>query len=220
MNPAGQSSNSFVKLFKSLHKLSTDLAAQAQLSQELEGVKDPDISAKLQERISKLTLPHVGLTEKILGSFFIEGVITDTTVYETETLSLHLFGLTRGCGFPLHDHPKMVGFTVILVGNISYRNLTVTSYEGFNILSRVIGAGELRAPGYLMLTPSHGNIHEIYATENTVLLDIFVPYYNSQRGCTFFREAALAQDYVVLRITRPPDLRARSLAYRGPRLSP
>lgn len=219
MTSDDQCANSFVELFNFVYSISCDLEMQAQISQEFEGSRQPELSVHLQDKLAKLTLADIGLTEKVLSSCFVQGYITDTTVYETESLSFHLFGLKTGDGFPLHNHPHMLGITVILTGRVTFRSLSITAVEGIGVFCKQAARGEIQAPGSLFLTARHGNIHEIYATEDALLLDIFVPYYNSQRDCTFFKQATQIGDVTVLTVVRPPSLRARSLAYRGPKLS-
>lgn len=218
MTTVSHSTNSFVELFKVVFSLSTDQEKQEELTQELEGLKEPNVLRHIQNKISKLSLPDFGFSERKLTSLFTPGIIADSTAYETESLSFHLFGLSRGDGFPLHNHPQMIGISVILYGKVRYRSLTVVSVEDSHSFCRVANEGEIIAPGSLMLTASLGNIHEIYATENTVILDIFVPYYNSQRCCTFYVQVSEDNGVQVLRVAKPPDLHARAVPYWGPKL--
>jgi hypothetical protein len=191
----------------------------AQLAQEVEGAREPELLSQLQAQISRISASDLGLTGKVLSSCFSSGLITDTTIYESDALSLHLFGLTRDQGFPLHDHPQMVGFTVLLQGSVRYRSLSIASSEGGLLTCRQDNSSELSAPGVLVLTPNIGNIHEIYANENTLILDIFVPNYSNTRNCTFYSQVTQVGDRITLRVIAPPDINARALMYRGPRLS-
>jgi hypothetical protein len=191
----------------------------AQLAQEVEGAREPELLSQLQAKISRISVSDLGLTGKVLASCFSPGLITDTSIYDSDALSLHLFGMTRGYGFPLHDHPQMIGFTVLLKGSVRYRNISIASSEGGLLAFRQDKSSELSAPGVLVLTPNIGNIHEIYASENTLILDIFVPNYSSTRNCTFFKQVSQVGDYVTLRVIPPPDINSRAMVYRGPRLS-
>lgn len=216
---SGQTPNNFVELFRTFQTISEDLGLQRQLITELEEANESGLLSRLRRDISSLRLDDFGLTGRYFETFFNQDIISDTAIYDTNSLSLHLFGLPRGKGFPLHDHPNMIGLSVLLFGQVTYRNLSIVSVEREKIFTKQVISDSLVAPGCLILTPSFGNIHEIYAVENSVVLDIFVPNYSSTNCCNFYLQDSQSEDNVVLHTIKPPDLRARPLAYRGPRIT-
>jgi len=219
MSAPGLTPNCFLELFRAFHTIAEDRSLQVQLIEELEESKEPELILQLRSLIAALTIEEFGLTGKFLDTFVDHDIISDTTIYDTDSLSLHLFGLPRSQGFPLHNHPEMIGFSVVLYGQVRYRNLSIVSTEGGRVLAKQVIASSLDAPGCLILTPAHGNIHEVYATQNSVILDIFVPNYSSSRCCSFYKQLSQVGDTATLRLIMPPALRARPVAYRGPRIT-
>ena len=56
--------------------------------------------------------------------------------------------------------------------------------------AKLVNETILSGPQFMMVRPSHGNVHEFYAEENTCFFDICLPNYtaDSLRRITYFKE--------------------------------
>lgn len=174
--------------------LSSDLTLQ--LISEIEGKATPSLLLRIRERLDRLQLLDLGITESSAARLFEPGLVTYILLYERPELCLCVFGLARGTGLPLHDHPGMVAITRIFQGRLKFKFADLTKKERENVFSyRQVSAGEVSAPGVLALTPAMGNLHQFVAMENTVMLDVFIPNYSSLRDVTYYLEISETQLY-------------------------
>ena len=100
-----------------------------------------------------------------------------------------LFALRRGQSMPLHDHPSMTVLCKVLFGSIRVRTLVWTDRAAGaarDLGERVLGASD--EP--LMVGPEPGTLHAIEAIEDCAFLDLFSPYYDDDRQCSYFAIAA------------------------------
>ena len=96
-----------------------------------------------------------------------------------------LFALRRGQSMPLHDHPSMTVICRVLFGSIRIRTLIwadrATS-SARDLGEQVLGASH--EP--LVVQPEPGTLHAIEAIEDCAFLDLFSPYYDDDRECSYF----------------------------------
>lgn len=105
------------------------------------------------------------------------------TVHRADDYSVAVLQFEPGESIALHNHPRMTGVILCLTGSVSI--------EAFDRLDGVTPDGDLRlrqvadltlGPGdFATLTPDHGNIHALVATEWCELLDVFTPPYTPDR---------------------------------------
>jgi len=119
-----------------------------------------------------------------------------------------LFAMRRGQSMPLHDHPSMTVICKVLFGAIQIRTLVWTDREAGvarDMGERVMGPGDEA----LLLEPEPGTIHGIEALEDCAFLDLFSPYYDDDRECSYFEiaNAAGSSSLVTLRRSDHGDLK-------------
>ena len=108
---------------------------------------------------------------------------------------------------PLHDHPNMCVFFRMMFGRLNYRSydkidekfqynqFSLDEYQELieqkgQIGAKLVNQTILNGPQFMMVRPSHGNVHEFVAEENTCFFDICLPNYtaDSLRRITYFKE--------------------------------
>eukprot|EP01038_Epipyxis_sp_PR26KG_P008316 gene8316-11250_t len=108
-----------------------------------------------------------------------------------------VFLLKRGCFLPLHDHPSMTVLTKIVAGELRLRSYSKKNNNNqssgiFSSRIEAIDEGEFvkneTSRGWT-LTATDKNYHEIVAMEDSVMLDVFLPPYDSNldRECNYYR---------------------------------
>ena len=167
----------------------------------------------LQEGLERITLRDLGLEDP--NTCFEPGLISFINVYPYKVMWIGVYCMSQGSRFPLHDHPDMIGIARQFRGCVRYRNLDIVSCTGGVSEARVVAEGVASGPGMLMLTPNKGNIHEIDAVEDSVLLDLFLPNYGKSRICTYFEEIESRDDRVLLRPLTQPDIPSQECRYEG-----
>ncbi len=96
-----------------------------------------------------------------------------------------LFAMRRGQSMPLHDHPSMSVISKVLFGAIRIRTLIWTDRTAG--LARDLGERVLTPTDDALLVEARpGTIHAIEAVEDCAFLDLFSPYYDADRQCTYF----------------------------------
>ncbi|MEO6259758.1 MAG: hypothetical protein ABIP63_05380 [Thermoanaerobaculia bacterium] len=96
-----------------------------------------------------------------------------------------LFAMRRGQSMPLHDHPSMTVISKVLFGAIRIRTLIWTDRTAG--LARDLGERVLTPTDEPLLVEAHpGTIHAMEAVEDCAFLDLFSPYYDADRECTYF----------------------------------
>ena len=205
--------NCIEDLFRTGMRTSQSAAEQVQLQTDIEANScSSPLTQTLLSSLEGLSTVDLGVTP----AYFVPGVITYVTIYDSPEFWMGFFCMSAGTRFPLHDHPGMTGISRLVSGRIHFRGLNGRRRDAAGrLIAEVSAEYELVGCGSEMLTPKVRNIHEISAVEDSVLLDFFVPYYNSARKCTFFTETASLQDSAILQETSPPLIPCRVKTYRG-----
>ena len=188
--------------------------AQNGLIEDLERGAESSSLVALRTSLNALTLPDLGLATT-WEHCFQPNTISLINVYPRKALWIGIFCMTQGARFPLHDHPDMIGMTRLFQGRIAYRSMDILSCSLDVSTAQVLTSGEVQDSALLWLTPNRGNIHEIEALQDSVLLDLFLPNYSASRVCTYFQEAQTLGDQVTLKRFAQPDIRCQELPYTG-----
>lgn len=142
------------------------------------------------------------------------GKISVTTIYNSEQLWLGLFGLSKGTGFPIHDHPSMNGFVKLLTGKLRLRSLNEVSRQAGSISVKLVAEKEADGPAVLAVGPERNNFHDIWAVTPCLIFQVFIPNYNRQRLCTFYKVARQEGSLCHLH-SEPATLESVDLPYQG-----
>eukprot|EP00736_Rhodelphis_marinus_P014147 Rmarinus@m.969 len=112
-------------------------------------------------------------------------------VFVKPTFECGVFILPRNAQIPLHNHPEMVVLTKILYGKLS-----IVSYDLKDESSRHVGGRGVRrgvvhmdvSSPTAVLFPRQGNLHAVYAHNDTAMLDVLAPPYDYAKGrdCTYY----------------------------------
>ena len=117
-----------------------------------------------------------------------------------------IFALRRGQSMPLHDHPSMTVVGKVLFGSIRIRTLIWTDRQ--NGVARDLGHRVMSAADEpLLVEPEPGTVHAIEAMEDCAFLDLFSPYYDDDRECSYFEIAATTGRDSRVTLTRIEDER-------------
>lgn len=154
-------------------------------------------------------------------------------VYQDRKVCVGVFVAPHaGARMPLHDHPQMVVLSKLLWGSA---RLTAYDYAQQSAGTAALTfSGVISSPSVSVLTPSHGNLHEIEAvsSEGFGMLDVQSPPYDppSGRDCTYLRvvsppgevpvSAGAVGALVTLQRYRPPssEFSCTEAPYTGPRV--
>lgn len=186
------------------------------LEKELEGKSSPSLLTAVKSAVQALSLEDLGVTPRSLPSYFQPNLITQVKLFSSDRLWIGLFCMNAGLGFPLHDHPSMTAFTYLLRGCIQ-----VVSFDRIQQVFPGLVKGKLaqnatvNAPAVLSLSHDKGNLHEILALEPTIFLDIFMPFYNDARPCTYYRMMGQLEDEFYLMRCPDPSLPNITMRYAG-----
>ena len=176
------------ELFLLCKEISQSPVLIQQLITDIEATTQSPLLPPLQALLLSLQLADLGL-QPDLEDYFLPGHISYTSIHDTAQLCLCFFALHRGAGIPLHDHPGMVVLSVVLKGRLRFKLADLVSREKENVFAYRQGeTGEITAPGVLALTPAMGNLHQFVAMEDTLMLDVFMPYYSKVRDVSYFIE--------------------------------
>lgn len=149
-------------------------------------------------------------------------------VYEYADFELSLFILPKGAKLPLHDHPNMVVISKVLQGSlriksydwaeqpkVTVKNDNTTSLYGA-VRPHVNDVFRAPTPATILYPTFGGNIHELEAVEDTILVDILLPPYStvSGRPCNYYR---LTNSNFVVQIPEPSDFFTVRQEYKGMR---
>jgi len=158
--------------------------------------------------LNKFTLKDLKLDEKTIAESFIPGCVTAATIIESPMISLGYFFIPAGMTLSPHDHPGMLVTSKILKGSVKRRAWDLVDREkqfelplnpSFDIednpytgtrLEAILDTDELCEEGEMInLTPLRGNVHAFIAEEDTIIFDVFTPYYDQEtRFCNFYLE--------------------------------
>ncbi len=113
------------------------------------------------------------------------------------------FTIPRLDTLPLHDHPGMTGLLRVLTGRLVVRSFDWVRQTEDGGIARLTDRREITPDDdVLVLYPDAGNLHEVVAAEESAFLDVFFPYYSSDRPCTYYSlEEIESDDGQVFRLT-------------------
>ncbi|KAJ1438400.1 HCO3 transporter family-domain-containing protein [Ochromonadaceae sp. CCMP2298] len=140
------------------------------------------------QAMSQVTLQDVGLSTPVLTDmqcFYIQ---------ETPTFHVAVFILPKGKALSLHDHPGMAVCSRLLRGSLRVRAytptetpVTPTNTDGTFEVDLEYEGVKTPSDGAWVISPSRGNIHELRAEEDCVILDVLLPPYKEpDRPCNFY----------------------------------
>jgi len=141
----------------------------------------------------------------------------------TPHFDIALFTIPAGKRLPLHNHPEMTVISKFLDGSVRYRAFDWLSNISSMPLSRRRKAilttdctmNATSEP--IIVEPNKGNVHDITALNNTILLDILSPPYSvGIRDCTYFKEKNIENNIYFLEPIFPEDYECGQIAYEGP----
>jgi len=203
-----------------LYSLCAAIAASEEqvekLQQELEGKASASLLTSIKAAVQALCLEDLGVTARNSASYFQPNVITQVKLFSSDRLWIGLFCMNPGLGFPLHDHPSMSAFTYLLRGSIQVVAFDRVQQMFPGLLKgRLTQNATVTSPAVLHLSHEKGNLHEILALEPTIFLDIFMPFYNDARPCTYFRMMGQIEDEFYLMRCPNPALPNVTMRYAG-----
>lgn len=149
--------------------------------------------------------------------------ITCQHVNGGDRYSIDIFCIPKGKRLPLHDHPGMNVFSMLVYGrarvrSFDWKNEPATNggeaQEAEQVRDEVVEEGTT-----LLLHPRRcGNLHEFTAVTTCAFLDVLTPPYDvsGNRECTYYEEQSLGDGKIALKVASPPpDFRVSSEAYCG-----
>lgn len=108
--------------------------------------------------------------------------------------SAGIFFIPKGKGLPFHDHLNMLVFSKVLYGELHVTSLNVNqkdeNQKGNDIKVLKKTELELKKNDVAILSPSHGNIHQVIASQDAAFIDILIPNYeyNDCAGtCVYYK---------------------------------
>ena len=165
-------SSPLLRLTRLCESISSDTAILKEFQGEIEGIiSEKVVSSMIKGALRNASLEGIGVVNEILPLFFKEGTITEIDLFNSATVGIKCFFMSEGTMFPLHDHPNQVVVTGVLYGNVRY--LCLNKENDPTVMTHgKKGSGK---PGDIMFnTLDYRNAHTILATENSVILDIFM----------------------------------------------
>lgn len=119
---------------------------------------------------------------------------------DSHTAHATLFTLRRGEEIALHDHPGMTVITKVLHGQL--RMETYEWLDSARGVARDCGAREIdQTSDPLCFDAEPGTLHRITALTDCSFVDLFSPWYDHKRPCTYYRIAGAEEAGVILQRT-------------------
>lgn len=108
--------------------------------------------------------------------------ITSASIREDPEFEILFFSLEQGQCFPYHNHPSMTGVSLCLAGQIDIHNLDIVrSPDPATLLVRTSAHEQILSGNISWLTSKVRNIHQVQASKDSKLLDLFTPPYTPER---------------------------------------
>lgn len=109
-------------------------------------------------------------------------------IYHSDSFHISLIMVPKGSRLPLHNHPEMCVISRALWGHLQVTAFDWAQEYPMSGLARtslrsVIHGGS----DPLVLLPRYCNLHEFLALEDAAFIDIFSPWYDESRVCTYFK---------------------------------
>jgi len=151
--------------------------------------------------LNELKLHDLVSEKSIQSSFSTLGHsdIAYQSVFRDRDLSIALWFLREGAHIPMHDHPSMRVHAKCMKGQIR-----VEDGEGRQLV--------VREEGTFVVTPEN-NLHEVWALEDTIFLDIMYPPYTENCNLPNFYRRNPHGD--VVRTQVPAGFTTQNLPYDG-----
>ena len=130
-------------------------------------------------------IQSISIDPTLIQQNIVENTISPVQLIKNQGLTMVMFIMGKGASFPIHDHTEMLGITHILYGKIWYKSYDLVSQNGNQFECRVADDRLVEKSTTLFVTPERGNLHEIYAEENCIVFDIFIPSYF--KPCNYYR---------------------------------
>jgi len=190
----------------------------------IRGIHPKDMNLKLF--CDAMTLAELGI-DNIWEQFQQPGLAAEASnapiifqyIYEDAFLSLALLHVYNGCEIPLHDHPKMDGFSYLLSGKLQHTTYTRdgrTSSPGLLAGWCSVHSVEQKRSDAMITDSIVGNIHSLNATANCSILQLLVPGYSKVRKCTYYKIVETNAERAWLVPTRSPSTyRTATCPYLG-----
>ena len=163
--------SALTRLIKISQHIITDPDLTIELMQEVKsGTHGPMCS--MYKALFKKNLLNSSIVLSELSSFFFQlHSIHEFQIFSSVKLGLSCFFMPKDSWFPLHDHPNKVVCTGVLMGKIRYMTLNKINEEKYSLSSK----GTALTSDVMFGTEEYRNIHSLYAQEDSVILDIFMP---------------------------------------------
>lgn len=209
-------SNPLRSLFQECLRISASQQLLQSLAAEIEGTSNTvQILCELDSLFKAISLLDLGIDEVTEQIYQKDSFITDVPIFSSDQIGISLFFLSKGTGFPLHDHPEMIAMSYLLKGTIHCRNADIISVKRTHIEAREVRNEVINGPSLLTLTPEAGNLHSLTAREDCILLDVFLPNYSDSRDCTFFKESFRENCNLHLEEISAAEMNFREMRYCG-----
>ena len=109
-------------------------------------------------------------------------------IYHGDNFHISLLLVPAGGKIPLHDHPSMCVISRTLWGHLRYEAWDwATNYPMSGLARKNLDQMTNGASKPLVLFPRFCNLHTIHAEETGAFLDIFSPWYDERRVCTYYK---------------------------------
>jgi hypothetical protein len=186
-----------------------------------------EASYLLHQSLGKVELQHFNLSE-------YEGPLRSqrNIVFEilsSDAMALGILFIPKENYIPFHNHPGgMMVKSKVLAGLMYYRSLTVHNLEEEEELNSMLDIEEVSNPtipalvhsdGYLHpgriveVDPLEGNVHYLYAIEDSFILDVLIPNYNEDRRISVFMEVQDERVAEELRVQHGYKTKVRTINY-------
>jgi PCO_ADO len=159
------------KLVKLSSSIASDLRLLEEMSQEIRENKKGPICSMFKSLFKNNLLEDLGVYTDLIQFLFKNKELTEICVYNSVELSVRCLFMPKNSMFPLHEHLNKVVCTGILYGKIKYATFNHRQDKHY-ILSK---KGPAKACDVLFCTEDYRNIRTMWAIEDSILLDIFMP---------------------------------------------
>jgi putative component of membrane protein insertase Oxa1/YidC/SpoIIIJ protein YidD len=171
MNHQFNENSALTRLIKISQYIINDSSLVAELMQEVKTSSKGPICSMFKSLFKKnLLIPDL-IPQELQIYFFHLKSINEFKIFSSPDLGLSCFFMPKGSSFPLHDHANKVVFTGVVFGEVRYLTLNKLSQNHFVLSSK----GTARRSDVMFGTEEFRNIHSLYAAQDSIILDIFMP---------------------------------------------
>ena len=120
------------------------------------------------------------------------------SLFDEKVVAMALF-LPGNSFYPIHDHPEMLVFSKVLLGEVQISSFDLLSPSSFyprnqhlcfpkKLIAKQSKDRVLKENEIDVVLPAEGNLHAISARKDTVVLDLLFNHYDHvKRHCSFFQ---------------------------------